>query len=65
MESKYNERHVELSKLYNRSLEEGRYEDSIVHLDEMIFIAEEENRPNDRARLLEVREGIQMYLSRS
>jgi hypothetical protein len=63
MATKYNERYIEISKKYNCSLEEGRYEDTISYLDEMIFIANEENRPKDMKKLKEIKKSIKAHVN--
>lgn len=62
---KYDKMHMELSREYNGCLAAGRYEESVSLLDKMIVIAEEENRPNDKKRLEEVRESIAEYVEKA
>lgn len=62
---KYDKMHMELSKEYNECLATGRYEESVLLLERMIQIAEEEGRTNDKKRLEEVRDSIVEYIKKT
>lgn len=60
----YDKMHMELSREYNGCLANGRYEETVSLLEKMIQIAEEEGRPNDKKRLVEVRDSIVEYIEK-
>lgn len=60
MASKYDRINQELSILYNRNLEQGRYDLAIENLEWLAKIARLENRPNDESRLKEIEQYIRL-----
>lgn len=62
MYSKYDEKHRELSIAYNRNLEAGDFESALKNLDGLAEIAQLEGRPNDLAKLLEIKDGIEAHI---